>query len=64
MIEKKTEEMCMNVAPAYIAVCVPRGADGMLRTPWCHRPIGHPMPHVCGEFKWGDGDYSSSTGNQ
>jgi hypothetical protein len=45
-------EMCMDIAPASVAVRVPPDEDGMLHTPWCHLKKGHDGPHQCGEHKW------------
>jgi len=57
-VDKKLDKMmesagmCMDIAPAHIAVCVPPGKFGELRSPFCHLPKGHDGPHVCGEDKW------------
>lgn len=46
-------EMCRDIAPGHIAACVPPPPKGeVYRTPWCHLPVGHGGPHVCGEWKW------------
>jgi hypothetical protein len=50
--EHETREMCCDIAPGRIAVCVPPSPSGYLNTPWCHLTKGHVGPHVCGEFKW------------
>jgi len=44
--------MCYDVAPGRVAVLVPPGPDGVMRTPWCHLPKGHEGPHRCGEYRW------------
>jgi hypothetical protein len=50
--EKMENELCMNIAPIQIAVCVPPDKNGMLKTPWCHLLKGHEGPHQCGEWRW------------
>lgn len=53
MTEEQLDEMCMNVAPAHVALCVPPPPAGeVYLTPWCHLEKGHDGPHRCGDQRW------------
>ena len=46
-------QMCMSVAPARIAACVPPPPKGEIyRTPFCHLPNGHDGPCWGMGFRW------------
>lgn len=46
-------DMCMSVAPASVAFCVPPPPKGEIyRTPFCHMPKGHDGPCWGMGFKW------------